>query len=63
LKLLGSIGPDVQSEFPIAVELIADDKINASQIISHHIPLDDIQKAFELVTERKDGAIKVLLAV
>jgi len=61
IKLIGSLGPDIQSEFPIAVELIADNSIDAQKLISHRMTLDDIQKAFELVTERKDGAVKILL--
>jgi len=61
IKLIGSLGPDIQSEFPIAVELIADNSIDAQKLISHRMALDDIQKAFELVTERKDGAVKILL--
>lgn len=63
IKLTGSLGPDVQSEFPIAVNLIADGKINIPQLISHRLSLDDIQKAFEMVAERKDGAIKVLMNI
>jgi len=63
LKLLGSLGPDVQKEFPLAVELIADNRVDASKIISHRLTLDEIQKAFEMVAERKDGAIKVLMSV
>lgn len=61
VKLLGSLGPDIQSEFPVAVNIISDKKIDVSKIISHRIKLDNIQMAFEMVAERKDGAIKVLI--
>ena len=61
LKLLGAVGPEVQIDFPPAVELVANDKIDVSHIISHRVPVDDIQKAFEMAAEKKDGAIKILL--
>ncbi len=61
VKLLGSLGPDIQSEFPVAVNIVSDKKIDVSKIISHRIKLDNIQMAFEMVAERKDGAIKVLI--
>ena len=63
IKLLGSLGPDVQSEFPIAINIISDKRIDVSKIISHLITLDEIQMAFEMVADRKDGAIKVLMSI
>ena len=61
LKLLGSVGPEVQIDFPPAVDLVANGKIDVSHIISHRMPLDDIQEAFEMAAEKRDGAIKILL--
>jgi L-iditol 2-dehydrogenase len=61
LKLLGSVGPEVHIDFPPAVDLVANDGLDVSQIISHRMPLDDTQKAFEMAAEKKDGAIKILL--
>jgi threonine dehydrogenase-like Zn-dependent dehydrogenase len=61
LKLLGSVGPEVQIDFPPAVDLVANDKIDVSHIISHRMHLNDIQKAFEMAADKTDGAIKILL--
>jgi len=61
LKLLGSVGPEVHIDFPPAVDLVANDGIDVSHIISHRMPLDDTQKAFEMSAEKEDGAIKILL--
>ncbi|MFC1713827.1 zinc-binding dehydrogenase [Candidatus Poribacteria bacterium] len=61
LKLLGSVGPQVQLDFPPAVDMVASGKIDVSPTISHRMLLDDIQKAFEISAEKKDGAIKILL--
>jgi len=61
LRLLGSVGPEIHRDFPPAVEMVADDKIDVSHIISHRMPLDNIQNAFEMSAKKKDGAIKILL--
>ena len=63
LKLLGSVGPEAQIDFPLALDLVANDRIDVSHIISHRMPLDDIQKAFEMSAEKKDDAIKILLKI
>jgi len=61
-KLLGSVGPQVQVDFPPAVDLVANDKMDMSPIVTHKLPLDDIQKGFEMAAQKQDGAIKVLLS-
>jgi len=61
LKLLTSEGPEVQVEFPPALELVASGGIDVSQIISHRMSLDDVQEAFDMTVERKDGVVKILL--
>ena len=63
LKLLGAVGPNVQVDFPPAVELVADGRIDVSQIVTHRLALEDIQEAFEMAAEKTDGAIKILLKV
>jgi L-iditol 2-dehydrogenase len=63
IKLLGSVGPEVQIDFPPAVDLVVNDRIDVSHIISHRMPLDNIQSAFEMVVEKKDNAVKMLLEV
>ena len=61
LRLLGSVGPHVQVDFPPAVTMIANNKLDVSHMISHRMPLDDIQEAFEMAICKKDNAIKILL--
>ncbi len=63
LKLIGSLGPNVQLEFPVAVDLIAKERINVDHIISHRMSFEDIQRAFEMVAEKKDNAIKIIMKV
>jgi threonine dehydrogenase-like Zn-dependent dehydrogenase len=60
-RLINSIGPDVQHDFPIAVELIASGLIDVSPLVTHTFPLTQAPEAFELFADRRDGAIKVIL--
>ena len=49
------------SDFKTAFELIAQKRIEAKRLITHVVPLKDWEHGFELVTSRKDEAIKVVL--
>ncbi len=61
LTLLSSVGPNVVPNFSLARDLIAQGRMDVSPLISHVMPFQDIQKAFEHFVDRKDGAIKVVL--
>jgi threonine dehydrogenase-like Zn-dependent dehydrogenase len=61
-RLINSIGPDVQHDFPIAVELVATGAIDVGPLVTHHFPLAQSQEAFSLFADRRDGAIKVVLS-
>lgn len=60
-RLVNSLGPDIQHDFPIAVELIAGGTIDVGPIVTHHYPLEHAQDGFSLFADRRDGAIKVIL--
>jgi threonine 3-dehydrogenase len=59
--LIGCVGPDVQHDFPIAVELIATGVIDVKPLITHKFPFLQAQDAFTLFSRRSDGAMKVIL--
>ena len=59
--LIGCVGPDVQQDFPIAVELIATGAIDVKPLITHKFPFLKAQDAFTLFSRRSDGAMKVIL--
>ncbi len=61
IRLISSVGPEVDYDYPLARDLIAQGRINLEPLITHVIPFTDPQQAFELFTERKDGAIKVFI--
>lgn len=60
-RLINSVGPDVQREFPIAVELVASGAIDVGPLVTHRFPLSRVEEAFSLFADRADGAIKVVL--
>ena len=41
--------------------MISQGRIDVSPLITHTVPFQDIQKAYELFVDRKDGAIKVIV--
>jgi threonine dehydrogenase-like Zn-dependent dehydrogenase len=59
--LIGCVGPDVQHDFPLAVELIASGVIDVKPLITHKFPFLKAQDAFTLFSQRSDGAMKVIL--
>ena len=59
--LIGCVGPDVQDDFPTAVELIATGVIDVRPLITHTFPFLKAQDAFTLFSKRSDGAMKVIL--
>ena len=56
-----SVNPDFRRDFPLAMQWIAEGRINVAPIITHRFPLAQLQEAFELFRDRRDGAIKVIV--
>ncbi len=56
-----TVNPDFERDFPLAMQWIAEGRIDVSPLITHHYPLDRIQEAFELYEGRRDGALKVFV--
>jgi len=56
-----SVGPDFGRDFPLAMQWIQEGRINVAPIITHTYPLTQLQEAFELFRDRRDGAIKVIV--
>jgi len=56
-----SLGPDFTRDFPLAMQWIEERRIDVSPIITHRFPLAQIQEAFEVFRDRRDGAIKVIV--
>lgn len=61
LRMIASVGPDLAVDYPYALQMILSGAIDISKIPSHAMPFENIQKAFEMSTARKDDVIKVVL--
>jgi threonine dehydrogenase-like Zn-dependent dehydrogenase len=61
LTLISSVGPNVVPNFSLARDMIAQRRIDVSPLVTHILPFQEAQKAYELFIDRKDGAIKVVL--
>ena len=59
--LLASVQPDPQTDFPLAVDLLAQCRFDATPMISHRMPLSQAAEAFRMAIERDQGAVKILL--
>jgi threonine dehydrogenase-like Zn-dependent dehydrogenase len=60
ITLMTSVGPDVQNDFPLAMDFITQGRIDVSPIISHIIPFTEAQRGFEMSLYKEDGAIKIV---
>ena len=61
IRLIGSVGPDAQNNFPLAMDMIAQRRIDVSPMITHRLPFTEVQRGFELSLYKKDEAIKIVL--
>ncbi len=61
LKVVTSVEPGFERDFPLAMRWIAEGRIDVSPIITHRYPLEKIQEAYEVFLNRTDGALKVMV--
>ncbi|MEM7130363.1 MAG: zinc-binding dehydrogenase [Chloroflexota bacterium] len=52
-----------QTDFDAAIELIASGKVDATKIVTHRFPLDDVSQAFQVAADKETGSVKVHLVV
>ncbi len=46
-----------------AIELVRTGKVDLDPMVTHHFPLEDTQRAFDIVADYDDGAVKVMIEV
>jgi 2-desacetyl-2-hydroxyethyl bacteriochlorophyllide A dehydrogenase len=61
VRIVTSVGPNVAVDFPIAVDMIAQGRLDVTPLVTHRFPFHRAQEAYDTFADRRDGAIKVLL--
>jgi threonine dehydrogenase-like Zn-dependent dehydrogenase len=61
LTIHASMNPDFERDFPLAMRWIGEGRVNVKPLITHRFPLAQIQEAFEVFRDKRDGAQKVLV--
>jgi L-iditol 2-dehydrogenase len=49
--------------YPAAIELVRTGKVDVRSIVTHRLPLEEIEKAFRLVETYEDGVIKAVIHI
>ncbi|MFM7058767.1 MAG: zinc-binding dehydrogenase [Planctomycetota bacterium] len=60
-QITTSLHPDFERTFPLAMQWIAEKRVDLAPLITHRFPLSQIQQAFNVFRDRIDGALKVLV--
>ena len=61
LRIHTSLHPDFEHTFPLAMQWLAEGRVDLSPLLTHRFPLAQMQEAFDIFRDRKEGAIKVLV--
>ena len=56
-----SLHPDFERTFPLAMQWLAEGRVDLSPLLTHRFPLAQMQDAFDIFRDRRGGAIKVLV--
>ena len=51
----------MDTDFDAAIELISSGKVDATKLVTHRYPLEDVAEAFRVSADKRSGAIKVHL--
>ncbi len=61
LRILTSLHPDFERTFPLAMQWLAEKRVDLSPLLTHRFALAELQQAFDLFRDRREGALKVLV--
>ncbi|MDG2127909.1 MAG: zinc-binding dehydrogenase [Fuerstiella sp.] len=56
-----SLHPDFERTFPLAMQWLAEGRVDLSPLLTHRFSLAQMQGAFDVFRDRREGAIKVLV--
>jgi hypothetical protein len=54
-----ALAPPIRKYPPRVMQLIADGRLDPKPLLSHVLPLEQAPRAYQLMSERRDGAIKI----
>ena len=61
LTIKHTVGAKDEGDFVAAAEMIANREVNLAPLITHNLPFENAQRAYELFVDREDNAIKVVI--
>ncbi len=61
LTIKHTVGAKDEGDFVAAAKLIADGEVDLKPLLTHSLPFEEAQRAYELFVDREDGAIKVVI--
>jgi threonine dehydrogenase-like Zn-dependent dehydrogenase len=61
LTLISSVGPDIAADCGLARDMIASGLLPVTPLVTDCLPLSDAQSAYEIFSQRRNGAIKVFI--
>lgn len=61
LTLIPAVGPECPTDFALAVDWIAQGRLDVTPLLTHRLPFREAQRAFEWAWERREGVVKVVL--
>lgn len=61
LTIHTSVHPDFERDFPLAMQWIAERRVDLTPLLTHRFDFENIQTAFDTFRDRTDGAQKVLV--
>ncbi len=59
IHLIGTVGQDIQSDVPLAMDMIRQGRIDVSPIVTHRMSFTEAQHGFEMSLHKREAAIKV----
>jgi threonine 3-dehydrogenase len=60
VHFIGSVGQEIQTDVPLAMDMIMQGRIDVAPIITHHLPFTEAQRGFELSLHKQEQAIKII---
>ncbi|HNV47853.1 MAG TPA: zinc-binding dehydrogenase [Spirochaetota bacterium] len=61
LRMISSVGPDLSMDYPYALDMITRGAVDVRPLITHVMPFERIQDAFDIAVGRRENAIKIIL--